>query len=319
MRQQLAARQREAHAVDGRARRRRPCAGRSPAAAVHAGVAIGPRAHVPSPARNAGLHPRAAPPGASAAAAGDALREQRAPAPGSTAPSSARQYSVARITVSCSQVKTPAPTTGPASVCTPPSSTITSPSTDRPTEIASGEIDPFANANSAPARPQNRPATANAIQLHAHDVDADRLGAQRRIATGAHRVAERREQHPPQQIQTRADERRGSGSSRPSSKPKRSRRPDADQAVAAAGDLVPLEHDRPDDLRERERQHREVDAGQAHREPAEQQRAGQRHDAGRRPARPPSAATPRAAAAPRHRRRARSRRHGRRSACRPGP
>ena len=37
--------------------------------------------------------------------------------------------------------------------------------------------------------------------------------------------------------------------------------------------LVPLEHDRPDDLREGERQHREVDAGEPHREPAEQQRA----------------------------------------------
>ena len=48
----------------------------------------------------------------------------------------------------------------------------------------------------------------------------------------------------------------------------------ADQAVGAAGHRVPLEGDRPDDLRECERQHREVDAGEPHAEPAEQRGAG---------------------------------------------
>ena len=46
----------------------------------------------------------------------------------------------------------------------------------------------------------------------------------------------------------------------------------------AAGQRFPLEHDRPDDLREGERQHREIDAGKAHREPAEQQRADERDE-----------------------------------------
>ena len=67
-----------------------------------------------------------------------------------------------RATVSCSQVKVTAPTTGPASVCTPPSSTITSPSTDLPTASVSGEMLPLENAYSAPARPANRPAITKA-------------------------------------------------------------------------------------------------------------------------------------------------------------
>ena len=60
------------------------------------------------------------------------------------------------------------------------------------------------------------------------------------------------------------------------------RRPDADDAVRAAGEGVPLEHDRPRDLRERERQHREVDPGQPHAEPAEDRGADRRHDRRRR-------------------------------------
>src|SRR4249919_1956615 len=48
-------------------------------------------------------------------------------------PSRARQYSVWRITVSCSVVKTEAPTIGPVMVWMPPSNTMTRPSIDRPT------------------------------------------------------------------------------------------------------------------------------------------------------------------------------------------
>ena len=44
-------------------------------------------------------------------------------------------------------------------------------------------------------------------------------------------------------------------------------------AVVAAGDVAPLECDRPCDLGEGERQHCRVDAGIAHAEPAEHQRA----------------------------------------------
>src|SRR6185312_5278493 len=56
-------------------------------------------------------------------------------------PSSARQYSVWRITVSCNVAKTDAPTIGPVSVWMPPSSTMTSPSIERPTLIVSGDIE----------------------------------------------------------------------------------------------------------------------------------------------------------------------------------
>lgn len=44
----------------------------------------------------------------------------------------------------------------------PPSSTITSPSTDLPTPSVSGEILPLENANKAPATPAKPPATAKA-------------------------------------------------------------------------------------------------------------------------------------------------------------
>ncbi len=58
----------------------------------------------------------------------------------------------ARTIVSCSQVKAAAPTTGPASVCTPPSSTITSPSIERAdVQMLRARCVPLENANSAPA------------------------------------------------------------------------------------------------------------------------------------------------------------------------
>ena len=50
-------------------------------------------------------------------------------------------------------------------------------------------------------------------------------------------------------------------------------RPDAENAVVAAGHRDPLERDRPDDLRECQRQHREIHAGQLHREKSEHRRA----------------------------------------------
>src|SRR5262249_39054417 len=81
-----------------------------------------------------------------------------------TPPSSARQYSVCRMIISCSIAKAVAPTTGPVSVWMPPSRTITMASTERPTEIVSGEIEPLANANSAPASPHTGPPMAKPIQ-----------------------------------------------------------------------------------------------------------------------------------------------------------
>src|SRR5262249_49419237 len=79
-------------------------------------------------------------------------------------PRSARQYSVWRMIVSCSHAKTLAPTIGPLSVWMPPSSTMTRPSIERPTDIVSGEIEPLAKAKMPPAMPQTVPAIAKASQ-----------------------------------------------------------------------------------------------------------------------------------------------------------
>src|ERR1700688_2452909 len=55
-------------------------------------------------------------------------------------------------------------------------------------------------------------------------------------------------------------------------------RPYADDSIVAAGDLGPLKRDRPGDLRERQRQHGEIDAGEPHAEPAEQKGAREAED-----------------------------------------
>src|SRR5262249_44480969 len=68
-------------------------------------------------------------------------------------PSSACQYSVWRMMVSCSSANTEAPTIGPLSVCMPPSRTITRPLIERETSIVSGEIEPLAKAKTPPAMP----------------------------------------------------------------------------------------------------------------------------------------------------------------------
>ena len=52
-------------------------------------------------------------------------------------------------------------------------------------------------------------------------------------------------------------------------------RPDADDAVVAACHVGPLIGDRPGDLGEGKGQHGEIDAGKAHAEPAEDERAGE--------------------------------------------
>src|SRR5271154_1959142 len=52
-------------------------------------------------------------------------------------------------------------------------------------------------------------------------------------------------------------------------------RPYANDSIVATGDVGPLKRDRPGDLREGERQHGEIDAGEPHAEPAEQKRAGE--------------------------------------------
>ena len=79
-------------------------------------------------------------------------------------PSSARQiFGLAHDGV-LQHRETEAPTIGPLRVWRPPSSTITSPSIERPTAMVSGEIEPLAKANSPPAMPQTAPAMAKPIQ-----------------------------------------------------------------------------------------------------------------------------------------------------------
>src|SRR5437899_1625799 len=55
-------------------------------------------------------------------------------------------------------------------------------------------------------------------------------------------------------------------------------RPDAEEAVVAAGHVVPLVDDRVGDLREGQRQHREIDGRQADAKPAVERGAGGGHD-----------------------------------------
>ncbi len=58
----------------------------------------------------------------------------------------ARQYSVARGSASCIQVNAAAPISGPSTKSTPPSSTMTSASTDRGIARLSGDTLPLENA-----------------------------------------------------------------------------------------------------------------------------------------------------------------------------
>ena len=98
------------------------------------------------------------------------------------APTTARQYSVWRASVSCSQVNVAAPSSGPASALSPPSSTITSASTERGIASVSGEMLPLENAYSAAGEPGEGTGERERQPLRRAHVDADRLGAQRRIA-----------------------------------------------------------------------------------------------------------------------------------------
>ena len=132
--------------------------------------------------------------------AGDAAREMPAPGARITRPRSARQKVVWRMTVSCSQVKIAAPTIGPLNVWTPPSSTMTMPSSERETAERIGRDRALGEREQRSGqRRRTFAGDGKADPMHALDVDADRLGPQRRVAARAQRVAERRKQDPAQQ------------------------------------------------------------------------------------------------------------------------
>ena len=223
-----------------------------------------------------------------------------------------------RAAASCSQVNSAAPQTGPVSVWMPPSITITRPSTERWMPSDSGEIEPLENAYSAPARPAASPAMVNAAHCVARTsmpMASARSGESR---AGAQRVAERRIDRPPQEDDSRrAEQQRQEVVRRLRRQP--GRRPDADQAVRAAGQRVPLVRHRPGDLREGERQHRGVHAREPHAEPAEHQRAEARGERRQRQREFHRQFCLQQQEFRRRRRRGRSRRRGRRNAGRPGP
>ena len=131
--------------------------------------------------------------------ADDARRESQHQQQDDAAEQGAPEFGLAHDACPAGRVKAVAPTIGPVRVWMPPSSTMTRPSIERPTWIVSGEIEPLAKANSPPAMPQIAAGNGEAEPVHALDVDADRLGAQRRVAAGPHRIAERREQEAAQQ------------------------------------------------------------------------------------------------------------------------
>ena len=223
------------------------------------------------------------------------------------------------MTESCSSANTEAPTIGPDKVLMPPSSTITRPSMERPMLIVSGEIEPLAKAKMPAGHPANRAGDGEAEPLHAF---SRRCRSPRPAAASrGPRAWRSRTARTKSAAAARSRRRRSASVSRKERRKlvERRGRPDAEHAVGAARDLLPLEHDRPDDLREGERQHGKIDAGQPHREPAEQERAERGARAAPRRARSPSAPRAISPAAPRHRRRGRNRRRGRTNACRRAP
>ena len=126
--------------------------------------------------------------------------------------------------------------------------------------------------------------------VDARHVEADGLRPHRAVAARAQRVAERREDDRAQREHgRRAQDQREIVVDDLARRPLR--RPHAQDAVVAAGQLHPLERHRPGDLREGQRQHRQIDARQPHAEPAEHdaRQPGQKR---RRPAAPPPSAPP---------------------------
>ena len=116
-----------------------------------------------------------------------------------TAPSRPRQNVVWRMTLSCRTVNSAAPTIGPVRVWMPPSSTMTMPSIERETRDTSGRDRALGEGEQAAGDAAEQAGDGEADPVHALDVDADRFRAQRRVAPGPHRIAERREQEAAQQ------------------------------------------------------------------------------------------------------------------------
>ncbi len=120
-------------------------------------------------------------------------------------------------------------------------------------------------------------------ELVAAHVEADRGGALRIFPDRLQHEAERRIDDPLHRRQRQQDDDEGRnveliGDAQIAEQ--RNRRHPAEigighvgKPLVAAGDVVPFEADRPDDLREGERQHREIDLGETHAEEAEHQRA----------------------------------------------
>ena len=153
-----------AHAAEGLGECRRP-------------ASIGARSSACATRRRSRLRERAA----------DAHRKHSTMA-GSARRAARASIRCARASESASHVNAAAPSSGPNSALRPPSSTMTSASTERGIASDSGEMLPLENANRPPASPANTPASANAAPLRAR---ARRCRAPRRAAASRARRAAR--------------------------------------------------------------------------------------------------------------------------------
>ena len=92
-----------------------------------------------------------------------------------------------------------APTSGPITVCMPPSRVMTRKSTDIGMEISVGSIEPLEKANRPPASPAAAPAMVKASQRCVRTSMPMASARTARIARRAQRVAEGRVDAAPQQ------------------------------------------------------------------------------------------------------------------------
>src|SRR6266581_993966 len=154
-----------------------------------------------------------------------------------------------------------------------------------------GEDAAVEDAGEAAREPGERPRQHEGGQLVAPHVYADELGALGVLSDRREHAPEGRADHAPedpeaarhqhhrQQIEVIA--RAEAAQQRQRAHPRQVGIGDLGHPLLAAGDFVPLEADRPDDLREGQREHREVDAREAHAEEAEDEREGAGQHAGR--------------------------------------
>src|SRR5712691_13409467 len=159
-----------------------------------------------------------------------------------------------------------------------------------------GEDAPVEDAEEPAGEPREHAGEHEGRELVPADVDPDELGALRVLADRGEEASEGRAHDAPERPEAERDQRERQKVivlGRPPAaderhhptqalQPAEVRIRDLGHALLAARHLVPLEADRPHDLGERERQHREVDAREPYAEEAEEQGEGPGEHPGRR-------------------------------------